>query len=77
MIFVTISRGWDAPSGTRGFKGRRVQELDLWITDGHQAMLNAITLKFPTSQRQSCIKHKMDIVLSHVPEKQHEAVRQE
>ncbi len=48
-----------------------------WITDGHQALLNAIALKFPASQRQRCIKHKMEHVLSQVPEKQRETVRQE
>jgi transposase-like protein len=58
-------------------KARGVQEIGLWITDGHQAMLNAIALKFPSSQRQRCIKHKMDNVLSHVPDKQRELVRQE
>ena len=58
-------------------KARGVQEIDLWITDGHQAMLNAIALKFPTAQRQRCIKHKMDNVLSHIPDKQREGVRQE
>lgn len=58
-------------------KERGVEAVDLWITDGHQAMLNAIELKFPTSRRQRCVKHKMDNILSHVPEKQREAVRQE
>jgi putative transposase len=58
-------------------KGRGVQEVGLWITDGHQAMLNAIDLKFPASKRQRCIKHKLDNILSHVPEKQRELVRQE
>jgi putative transposase len=58
-------------------KERGVQTVDLWITDGHQAMLNAIALKFPTSDRQRCVKHKMDNILSHVPDKQRDAVRQE
>jgi putative transposase len=58
-------------------KARGVQEVGLWITDGHQAMLNAIKLKFPTAPRQRCIKHKIDNVLSHVPVKQRETVRQE
>jgi transposase-like protein len=58
-------------------KERGVQEVGLWITDGHQAMLNAIELKFPTARRQRCIKHKIDNVLSQVPQKQRETVRQE
>jgi transposase-like protein len=58
-------------------KKRGVEKVDLWITDGNQAMLNAIGNKFPTSKRQRCIKHKMDNVLGYVPEKQQESVRQE
>ncbi len=58
-------------------KNRGVGTVDLWITDGNKAMLNAIDLKFPTSQRQRCIKHKMDNVLGYIPEKQQEAVRPE
>ncbi len=56
-------------------KRRGVKQVDLWITDGNQAMLNAITNKFPASLRQRCIKHKMDNVLAYTPEKQHEQVR--
>jgi putative transposase len=39
--------------------------------------VNAIESKFPTSQRQRCIKHKMDNVLGYIPEKQQEQVRPE
>lgn len=58
-------------------KARGVEEIDLWVTDGHQAMLNAIALKFPSSRRQRCVRHKMENILSHVPEKQRDAVREE
>lgn len=58
-------------------KERGVQTVDLWITDGNKAMLNAIELKFSASQRQRCIKHKMDNVLGYIPEKQQEQVRPE
>lgn len=58
-------------------KRRGVKQVDLWITDGNQAMLNAITNKFPASRRQRCIKHKMDNVLAYVPQKQHQQVRPE
>ena len=40
-------------------------------------MLNAIALKFPTSKRQRCVVHKMENILSHVPDKQREVVREE
>jgi putative transposase len=58
-------------------KRRGVQEVELWITDGNQAMLNAIELKFSTSQRQRCIKHKMDNVLGYIPESQQAQVEPE
>jgi transposase-like protein len=58
-------------------KRRGVPHVDLWITDGLQAMLNALKAKFPGSQRQRCVKHKMDNVLSYIPEKQRAQVEPE
>lgn len=58
-------------------KARGVQHVGLWITDGNQAMINALQIKFPNSQRQRCVQHKMENVLGHVPEKQRDAVRNE
>jgi putative transposase len=58
-------------------KARGVKKVGLWITDGNQAMINALEAKFPDSPRQRCVKHKMDNVLSYVPKKQRDAVRLE
>src|SRR5262245_6696360 len=58
-------------------KARGVQAIDLFVTDGHQAMLNAIALKFPSAKRQRCVVHKIENILSYVPDKQRETVRQE
>lgn len=58
-------------------KRRGVEQVDLWVTDGNQAMLNAIQNKFPASLRQRCIKHKLENVLAYVPEKHHAWVRPE
>lgn len=58
-------------------KARGVKEIDLWVSDGNQAMLNAITAKFATSQRQRCVMHKMENVLSYVPQKQREQIEPE
>jgi putative transposase len=58
-------------------KERGVAKVDLWITDGNKAMLNAITKKFPESQRQRCIKHKMENVLGYIPEKLQDQVEPE
>ena len=56
---------------------RGVKNIDLWITDGHKAMLNAIQNKFPDSKRQRCMKHKMDNILAYIPKKQQDQVRLE
>lgn len=58
-------------------KQRGIETVDLWITDGNQAMLNALKRKFPDAARQRCVKHKMENVLSYVPEKQREQVEPE
>lgn len=58
-------------------KDRGVKTVDLWITDGHKAMLNAIQNKFPDAQRQRCMKHKMENILAYVPKKQQDQVRLE
>src|SRR4029079_6417429 len=59
------------------FKQRGLQTVDLWVTDGNQAMLNAIERKFPTAQRQRCVLHKMKNVLGYLPKQQHEAIEPE
>jgi putative transposase len=58
-------------------KERGIEQIDLWCTDGHKAMLNALQIKFSTSKRQRCIKHKMENVLGYIPEKQQDLVRPE
>jgi putative transposase len=58
-------------------KERGVKDIGLWISDGNQAMLNAITKKFPTTARQRCCVHKMDNVLSYIPHKQQDQVKAE
>jgi transposase-like protein len=55
-------------------KERGVTTIDLWITDGGKAMINAIENKFSTARRQRCIKHKMENVLGYIPNSQHDQV---
>lgn len=55
-------------------KNRGVQQIDLWITDGGQAMINAIENKFSAAKRQRCVKHKLANVLGYVPKKQQEQI---
>ncbi len=58
-------------------KRRGVKHVNLWISDGHQATMNAITHHFPESQRQRCVIHKMENVLGYIPKQQQEAVKPE
>ena len=48
-------------------KLRGVRQVDLWVTDGNQAMLGAISSKFPDAAHQRCVKHKLENVLGYVP----------
>jgi transposase-like protein len=56
---------------------RGVQTIDLWITDGNPAMLKAVQVKFSASQRQRCVKHKLENVLGYIPHKQQDQVEPE
>jgi len=58
-------------------KRRGVNVIDLTISDGGQAMLKALTQHFPTTPRQRCVKHKIENVLSYVPEAQQATVEPE
>ncbi len=58
-------------------KARGVKEVGLWVSDGNQAMINAMRAKFAASQRQRCVMHKLDNVLSYVPNKQREQIEPE
>lgn len=58
-------------------KARGVKRVGLWVTDGNQAMLNAIAAKFAESSRQRCVIHKIENVLSYVPTKQRDQVEPE
>jgi transposase-like protein len=58
-------------------KARGVKEVGLWISDGNQAMINAMTAKCADAQRQRCVMHKMENVLGYVPQKQRDQVEPE
>jgi putative transposase len=55
-------------------KERSIRQIDLCITDGGQAMINAIENKFSTAKHQRCVKHKMENALGYIPKKQHEQI---
>ncbi|MCB0130589.1 MAG: IS256 family transposase [Caldilineaceae bacterium] len=58
-------------------KERGLQQVDLWISDGHQATMNAITSRFPNAQRQRCVLHKINNVLGYIPKQQQTVVKPE
>ncbi len=55
-------------------KDRGLESVDLWITDGGKAMINAIESKFLSAKRQRCVRHKMENVLGYIPIEHHERV---
>jgi putative transposase len=55
-------------------KDRGLEKVDLWITDGGKAMINAIESKFLNSKRQRCVWHKMKNVLGYIPNEHHDQV---
>jgi len=59
------------------FKQRGLKQVDLWITDGNQAMFKAIDQKFPGSQRQRCVAHKLQNVLGYLPKERHAQIEPE
>ena len=58
-------------------KARGVKEIGVWVSDGNQTMINALVGKFPNARRQRCVLHKMENVLSYVPNKQRDQVEPE
>jgi len=54
------------------FKERGLEQVDLWITDGGKAMINAIENKFLNPKRQRCVKHKIENVLGYIPTEHHD-----
>jgi putative transposase len=58
-------------------KQRGVKAVDLCISDGGAALLAALEVKFSQTQRQRCIWHKLDNILSYVPESQRAALEPE
>lgn len=47
----------------------------LTVSDGNDGVINAIETLLPTSQRQRCVKHKIENVLECVPKEHHDEVR--
>ncbi|MEP6896320.1 MAG: IS256 family transposase [Chloroflexota bacterium] len=55
-------------------KNRGLETVDLWISDGGKAMINAIETKFLNVKRQRCVRHKMENVLGYIPNEHQDLV---
>jgi transposase-like protein len=55
---------------------RGLRQPVMLISDGAQSIINAIERKFPKSDRQRCIAHKMRNILSKVPKEYQELIKQ-
>jgi hypothetical protein len=58
-------------------KQRVIKAIGLWISDGNQAMLGAITKQFPASARQRFVVHKIDNLLGYVRSLQQKQLKPE
>ena len=47
----------------------------LTISDGNQALVNALEGTFDSSYRQRCVRHKVENILSYVPKEKHVEVK--
>jgi putative transposase len=56
---------------------RGVTEIDLFVTDGHEGILAAISSLFPTTLRQRCVVHKQRNVMNAIPKREHQEVSTE
>lgn len=55
-------------------KNRGLETVDLWISDGGKAMINAIESKFLNVKRQRCVRHNMENVLGYIPNEHQELI---
>lgn len=56
---------------------RGATQIDLFVTDGHEGLLSAISEVFTATPRQRCLVHKQRNVLSAVPRREREMVQAE
>ncbi len=56
---------------------RGVTEIDLFVTDGHEGILTAISSLFPATLRQRCLVHKQRNVMNAIPKREQQEVAAE
>lgn len=56
---------------------RGATQVDLFVTDGHDGLLGAVSELFTATPRQRCLVHKQRNVLNAVPRREREAVQAE
>lgn len=58
-------------------RSRGATHVDLFVTDGHEGLLAAVSELFTATPRQRCLVHKQRNVLNAIPRREREAVQGE
>ncbi len=56
---------------------RGATQVDLFVTDGHEGLLSAVSALFTATPRQRCLVHKQRNVLNAIPRRERETVQAE
>jgi len=56
---------------------RGVTQIDLFVTDGHEGLLSALSEVYTATPRQRCLVHKQRNILSAIPRREREEVQAE
>jgi putative transposase len=67
--------GWSCL--VQDLRRRGVQEVDLFVTDGHEGLLAALEELFPATLRQRCVVHKQRKVMNAIPHREQKDVAAE
>ncbi len=79
MLSLSVATGETTEAWSDFFEDmikRGLRQPVLLISDGAQSLINAIERKFPLSDRQRCIAHKMRNILAKVPKEYQELIKQ-
>lgn len=79
MLSLDVAAGETTEAWSSFFEDmikRGLRQPVMVVSDGSQSLINAIEKKFPLSERQRCIAHKMRNILAKVPKEYNEEVKQ-
>ena len=67
----------DGPAGSHDWRERAATHTDLFVTDGHDGLLAALSEQFTATPRQRCLVHKQRNVLNAIPRRERADVQAE